>query len=350
MKIIHIDSGRDWRGGQRQVYTLHNMLTNQGYDSYLICNNKGLLYQRAKMNNLSHLYGYEYISEISRKSKRQLNNIIGDINPDIIHCHDSHSLGLIDQYPPEINVFHTRRVSYPINFFSRKYKYKKANVHIAVGENIRKYIANFFENSFFIPSCIDTSRFENLKKLKSFSQNKTNLLFVGAFSKQKGIDVLIYAFKKLLTKQKNLALHLVGDGEMMKKIQLLVSENNLSSDVIFHGHKDKIEEYYISADYVIFPSIDGEGSSGVIKETFAAGKTLIASDLIDNLDLVKNNHNGFLFKNNCKDSLFKTLDKILTKNIKIDQKILKENALLYSCKKTTEKYIELYEKFYNSKS
>ena len=46
MKILHVDTGRTWRGGQKQVFSLHRGLLERGVDSLLVCSDGGELQRR----------------------------------------------------------------------------------------------------------------------------------------------------------------------------------------------------------------------------------------------------------------------------------------------------------------
>lgn len=105
------------------------------------------------------------------------------------------------------------------------------------------------------------------------------------------------------------------------------------------------EDFYLQADYVLCPSTDGEGSSGVIKEGMAAGKTVIASDLTANKELIDHQVNGLLFKNYDSDSLRQTLEQAIGKEVVIDQQEISKKVALFDCQNTIEQYITLYRQF-----
>jgi len=340
IKVIHIDCGLDWRGGQRQVLTLHNGLLKSGLNSILICNKNGELFK--KNSTASNIYGFDFLGEFSLKSRKNIKELVLKHSPNIVHCHDSHSVGVLPNLPKTIKTFHTRRVSYPINVASRFFKYSKINFHIAVGDNIKNYLKSKFDIVYTVPSCIDTSRFNGKVDKKIFKKELVNIVFVGAFTKQKGIDILVKSYNLLSQKHPNLFLHLVGDGNLMADIKKMVSTYNLHSKVKFYGAIDDVEKFYTNANYAIVPSIDGEGSSGVIKEALSAGTTVIASDLKDNLDLFEDGVSGFFFKKLDFDNLFSLMDRLISNNITLDKLKVTNQAKNFDCSITIKKHIELY--------
>jgi len=52
MKVLHIDTGWTWRGGQQQVFLLHRELLKNGVDSRLIARSDGELIVRCRKENL----------------------------------------------------------------------------------------------------------------------------------------------------------------------------------------------------------------------------------------------------------------------------------------------------------
>jgi len=345
IKVLHIDTGLEWRGGQRQVLALHNQLLKMQINSLLVCNIDGVLYQKSLINN-NKTKGFLFKGEFSLRSRKLVSLSIKSFNPDIIHCHDSHSMGLIKKNYPNSIVFHTRRVSYPIGLISKRYKYDRASVHVAVAPSIQKYLLKSFKNVYFIPSCIDSERFNSMQRLDIFPKKMINFLFIGAFTKQKGIEILINAFNKLSHQNDQVCLHLVGNGDLMPIIKKKAEELIDPERIFFHGFQDSVENFYYSADYVICPSVDGEGSSGVIKEALAAGKTVIASNLDENIGLIENGKSGFFFENKNSQSLFKIMKKLVTHKLLIKSELLSNQVEKFSCESTARKYLKLYQKHF----
>jgi len=344
IRILHIDTGLDWRGGQRQALTLHRLLLEKGISSTMLCNEKGEMWNIAQANKIKNVLCFNFRSEYSIRNHLELISINKKVNPNIVHCHDSHSISLSLFLRGSLKVG-TRRVSYKLKKISRLFKYSLIDVHVGVSEEIRSYLNKFFKNSHVINSCIDLKRFKNKNRLKIFDANKKNILFVGALTSQKGIDILLPSFKSASQRFLDIHLHIVGDGNLMGFLKQSVKKMNLVEKISIHGWQKNIENFYISSDLIICPSVSGEGSSGVIKEGLAANKTVIASDLQCNKEIIQNNINGLLFHNKDSNSLEKVLTHWLTNNNLIDKENIAKSLEKFSCEKMTEKYIDLYLKY-----
>lgn len=305
IKVAHIDAGTEWRGGQKQVALLHQGLLEKGVESFLVCNHEGELYQHSH-EKVANCMGWKYAGKRSFSTKKDLQTILQHIQPDIIHFHDSLSLNY-SNVGVGIKI-ETRRVSYPVKWISRITKYNGIQHHVGVSQTITKYLSRFFKNCSTIHSSIDLDYYKNSSSA-SVLKNKSayNILFVGAYSKQKGINILLDAFTKLLKSGAEATLHLCGSGELQNEIDAFIKKNNMMAQVVQYGHQKDIAPFYHEADVVIVPSVDGEGSSGTIKEGIACLKPVIASDIEPNLELIEDGKTGFLFKNSDSQTLMELL-------------------------------------------
>ena len=350
MRVLHIDTGLEWRGGQRQALTLHKGLVDKNIKSLFVCNNSGEVYNLCKKNNELSFAGFKFEGELSRKTKKEIQKIVDEFKPTIIHCHDSHSAKLGSRFHKSCTIFHTRRVSYPIKLLSRYFKYKNIDAHVCVSEDIRSYMKQYFSNTFTIHSCVDIKRFDVVVNEDNFDKDgNINIVYVGAFSNQKGVDVLIKAFSNLAKNYNDLVLHLIGGGELLQSMKNLAKSLEVDHNIVFYGARKDVENFYLNSDYVICPSISGEGSSGVIKEGMAAGKIVITSDLTANKELIDDGINGVMFKTGDNNALTTALNKVINKEIIIDSQKIKDKVSLFDCSNTIEQYIALYKKISSNK-
>jgi len=340
MRIIHIDTGREFRGGQRQVFILHSGLIEKNIDSYLICNSQGVLFRKGKENNVKNVIGCEFNNNFFCKA---LFKKLSLLKPDIVHCHDSKSLNYFIFKKKSFKLIETRRVSYPIKFFSRMFKYSKCDYHVAVSETIEEYLRRFFKNVITIHSCIEPERFKKVFEENPLRGNfEKNILFVGALTKQKGADILIKAFYILSREFPNIGLHIVGSGKDIKKINFIIDYLKIKNRVFLYGYQDEIEKFYQFSDIVVIPSVDGEGSSGVIKEALASGKITVVSNLEENKILIRDGENGFIFENRNFERLYGVLRKIILGKLKLSKESIINSIKDFYCEKMIENYLKLY--------
>jgi glycosyltransferase involved in cell wall biosynthesis len=124
------------------------------------------------------------------------------------------------------------------------------------------------------------------------SGHEGNFLFVGRLSEEKGVEVLLRAWKTAKTSRK---LRIVGTGP--DEMSMRATAAGLPN-VEFIGQisADRVRAEMAGASALVFPSIWYEGLSRVVIEAFSKGTPIIASDLGPISTIVENGRNGMLFR------------------------------------------------------
>ena len=135
-----------------------------------------------------------------------------------------------------------------------------------------------------------------------FEKGATILMQVSRFHAAKDQKTVIRALTLLPQKYK---LLLVGDGETKIECENLVQELSLQERVHFLGSRVDIPELLKTADIVI-QSSHWEGFGLVAVEAMAAGKPIIASDVVGLRDIVSGY--GLLFQKGNEDQLAKEIE------------------------------------------
>ena len=171
-------------------------------------------------------------------------------------------------------------------------------------------VANEYEQKIF-SSLNKKSRIEiirngvNLKKLVSkhnfkekYQINSNFILFVGRFSKSKGIETLINAFSIVKNELKDSDIHLVimgVDFGYQNEMEKLIKKLNLSEEikVIKNPPRDDVISAYGESEFLVLPS-QWELSPLVPLESFAFKKPVISTNSHGIPYTVQNNKNGIL--------------------------------------------------------
>jgi len=126
MRILHIDSGREKRGGQWQVLRLIEGLRAKGHDNVLLARRHSPLFEEAQRRGIE-VHAMNSLS--ARWSSR---------GAAVTHAHDARSHTTAAMAAPARLVV-SRRVAFPVqrNFFSR-WKYRRPAHFIAVSEFVRQ--------------------------------------------------------------------------------------------------------------------------------------------------------------------------------------------------------------------
>jgi hypothetical protein len=124
MRILHLDSGREMRGGQWQLLSLHRGLIDDGYDSILLAPEGSPLLAAAAKADLPH--------DILRPLRLGLLSRLCDV----VHAHDarSHTLAALFSRVPFVV---SRRVAFPIRrSAASRWKYRRPGLFLAVSRHV----------------------------------------------------------------------------------------------------------------------------------------------------------------------------------------------------------------------
>ena len=139
--------------------------------------------------------------------------------------------------------------------------------------------------------------------------DQVRFLYLGRIMKEKGMDELFYAIRKLYDNYGDkVHLDLVGffEDEYKDSVNQLV-EDGIAT---FHGFQPDPRPYYAKTDCVVLPSYH-EGMSNVLLEAAATGRCIITSDIPGCREAVLNGKSGFLCEAENKFSLYEAMEKVL---------------------------------------
>lgn len=127
------------------------------------------------------------------------------------------------------------------------------------------------------------------------------ILYIGRLAKEKNLDLLIEAFKKLATNQPSAKLMFVGEFNYQRKLRELAKKSGFNDRIIFTGRvpRAKLGGLYSLASAFVFPSLtDTQGL--VLNEAALAGAPLVMIDR-QLTDLLVEGETGFYADNTAKD-------------------------------------------------
>src|SRR5512146_2035333 len=95
MRVLHVDAGREWRGGQNQVRLLTRALSRlPDVAVRLLTNRDGTLARRAAREGVVVL-PTRWAIGLDPRAWLTLCRHIASWRPDVVHVHDSHALTLV---------------------------------------------------------------------------------------------------------------------------------------------------------------------------------------------------------------------------------------------------------------
>lgn len=131
-----------------------------------------------------------------------------------------------------------------------------------------------------------------------------HFLYLGRIMKEKGMDELFEAAKRLHDEQVPFVLDLVGFFEDEYKER--VEELQKLGIAVFHGFQQEPRPYYAAADCVVLPSYH-EGMSNVLLEAAATGRPVITSRIHGCMETVVEGESGLLCEVKDAQSLYQAM-------------------------------------------
>jgi len=295
--VLHIASGDLWAGAEVMLYTLAKTLhTEFNTTVNVVLLNHGILEQ--KLHNCGicvHVLDESRLS--SFQILQQLNKIIDELKPDVIHTHriKENIIGSIAAWYnhriPSLRTVHGASEHIPSWYQLSKYMIFLLNrfcgqflqkIIISVSYDLANILSKQFtankiqviENGIGINSILANKQCYTKAFTKS---NNVNIGIIGRLVPVKRIDIFIRTahFIQEHYHDTNIVFHIIGDGPLRNELEALSHELNTESIVSFEGHVDNSIEKIQKLDILLMTS-DHEGLPMVLLEAMTV-KTPIVS-------------------------------------------------------------------------
>ena len=172
---------------------------------------------------------------------------------------------------------------------------------------------------------------------------KIHFLYLGRIMKEKGIDELFTAMRRLHEEYGDrVVLDIVGffEDEYKNEIEKMVEDGI----AVFHGFQEETRPYYVTADCVVLPSYH-EGMSNVLLEASAIGRPVITSDIPGCREAVEDGKSGYLCEVKNAEMLFEKMKLMVDKRVEEREKMgkcaRKRMEELFDKKKIVEQTVEI---------
>jgi glycosyltransferase involved in cell wall biosynthesis len=293
VRVLHLDSAREWRGGQRQTALLLEGLAAAGFECGLAAPPDAALWKAVESIRALERHAIPFQGELSWNAFRQLRSLIERSNYDLVHAHTAHAVtpGYWAARGRNLPLIAHRRVEFPLRRHPlARWKSSWPAAWIAVAPGVAQRLRQDGVDPrrvFVVESAIDPRR---LKVSRSRAEVRDELgippealalITVGELAAHKGQHLLLDALASL----SGLCLLLVGEGSERPALEQQVRDLDLGSRVRVLGQRSDVADLMMASDLFVFPSISGEGSPAAIKEAMWLGLPILASAIPAHRDL-----------------------------------------------------------------
>ena len=134
-------------------------------------------------------------------------------------------------------------------------------------------------------------------------------IFISRLLREKGIEEYLMAAQRVKTKYSNTEFHILGACE--ENYQERIEKLQKDGVIVYHGTQPDVRPYIGKAWCTVHPSFYPEGMSNVLLESCAAGRPIITTDRPGCGEIVENDVNGFVVKQQDADDLVEKIEKFI---------------------------------------
>jgi glycosyltransferase involved in cell wall biosynthesis len=172
--------------------------------------------------------------------------------------------------------------------FSRQLLFHRLSALVSLTEKDLPKLRKLNPNSFVIPNSVTF-----FPEIPAQLENKI-ILAIGRLDYNKGYDLLLDVFERLIITHPDWSLRIVGSGPMNKKIASRVKKAGLEDCVEILSPTELIIEQYLQSSIYLLTS-RSEGLPMVLLEAQACGLPIVSFNIETGpSDIITNNKNGYL--------------------------------------------------------
>jgi len=287
-----------------------------------------------------------------------LNRLVKRFQPKLVHLHVVYGFAKEALYLKQVKavpfIVSEHMGPFPFEWLHNKedvvtQPIKEASVVVAVSTAQAMQIHAFTGvKALVIPNVIDEGifRFQETKR-SATERSGFHLIFVGIYTKAKGIDYLLRVFPDFLHAHPNSILHLVGAAtdERMKELKAFIAKHRIENHIQFHGSLSAtaLSKLYHDCDFYVCSS-EWESFGLSALEALFTGLPVVSTNCGGVNDFITP-ENGMLIENNQQDrTLLNGLLQMAEKLPSFNRKSIAAKAReKFSNRFIRENYINIYQ-------
>ncbi|HET9952262.1 MAG TPA: glycosyltransferase family 4 protein [Candidatus Eisenbacteria bacterium] len=309
LRILHVDSERTWRGGERQVLELMRRQRRAGDDPHLAAPRDGVLFERARSEGFSvHPVPMRGTWDVA--SAFAIAGLHRRLRPHLVHWHAAraHALGAVAALlaPGPARVL-SRRVDFPVrrSLGSRLLWALPLEAVAAISEGVREALARSGVDPSrvrVVPSGIDLSPYETspteeergaLRATLGIAPGETIALQAAALAPHKSQTDLLKAASIARERAPRLRVWIAGEGPLRAALEAEHAALGLGTTVRLLGFREDVGKLLAAADFFVVSSyLEGMGTATL--DAMAAGLPVVATRTGGIPEIVADGETGIL--------------------------------------------------------
>lgn len=320
VRIVHLETGRHYYGGARQVVYLCQGLARRGHECHLVCPPGAQI--AAEAAPFAEIHPLRLGGDLDLAAIPRLAACLKRLAPDLLHVHSRRGAdpqGGIAARLAGIPAVVSRRVDNPEPRWLVALKYRLYARVITISEGIRQVLlaeGMAPDQVVTVLSAVDTSAFEQPCERDWFEGQfrlQPETLAIGMVAQlipRKGHAVLLDALARLGDAAPPYRVLLFGQGPGRAALEAQRDALGLGARVTFAGFRDDLERVLGCLDLVVHPAyMEGLGVS--LLQAAAAGVPIVAARAGGIPEIVRDGENGLLVEPGDAEALAERLRALL---------------------------------------
>ena len=286
LRVLHVDTERGWRGGERQTLWLARELARRGHESIVAARRGEPLSDRAAGVGLT-VVDCSPFSEIDVRAAWSLRRTLRDRRIDIVHAHTAHavSVAALATLGTTTPFVVSRRVDFPLRANAgTRWKYGRASVIIAISNAVAHVLKSSGiapDRIVVVPDGVDVNRIvepaarETLRSL-GIPADAPLVVQVAQLVGHKDPLNFVRAMARVRDIVPNATGLFVGDGPLRAEVEREIATLALDSVVHLAGYRTDADALLASADVACLSSRE-EGMGSVLLDALAFGIPIAAT-------------------------------------------------------------------------
>jgi len=286
MRILHIDTERGWRGGERQVLWLAEELGRQGHDSIIVARPGQALALKAMQAGLDVVYCAPRF-EADPFAVLGLRQLVSRARIAIVHAHTAHAAGLgaLATVGSKIPLVIARRVDFHLRRNpGTRWKYGRAAAIIAISRAVARILESDgipLSRITIVPDGTDVNRQiapaarETLQSL-GVTPDAPLVVQIAQLVPHKDPLNFVRAVAAARSRVPTLQALLVGDGPLHGDVVEAIRALGLGETLHLAGYRQDADALLAAADVAVLSSRE-EGMGSVLLDALVLGKPIAAT-------------------------------------------------------------------------
>jgi L-malate glycosyltransferase len=319
-RILHVDTERGWRGGERQALWLAQALERMGHHSIIAARPGEPLSARALEAGLT-VVPCAPAFEADPFAALRLRRVMRAQRIDVLHAHTAHAaaLGAIATYGTQVPLVVARRVDFPLrDNFGTRLKYGRAAAVIAISHAVAAVLARSTlspDRVVVVPDATDIHRTvvpASAEVLHSVgvAPGVPLVVQVSQLVGHKDPVNFVRAVDVARRQVPQLRALLVGEGSLRPDVEQTIASLGLEQTLTLTGYRRDADELLAAATVVCLSSKE-EGMGSVLLDALLFGKPIVATRAGGIPEIVEHGVTGMLVSIRDADALGNAIARLI---------------------------------------